>query len=230
MRQITPIVKNLIIINALMLLAAYVIGDRFHISLDNLLGLHYYKSQYFKPYQFVTHMFMHGGIMHLFFNMYALFLFGVALESVWGSRKFFTFYIITGLGAALINMLVNYFQFSHLTNEINAFINSPSPLSFELLIKKHFLGFFSTESEASVSSLVNAWTADPNNTVYLVDAKNILSKMMTELMDIPVVGASGAIFGVLLGFGMLFPNTILMFIFPPIPIKAKYVVLIYGAI
>ena len=97
MRNITPVVKNFIILNALMLLATFVIKSRFGIDLNERLGLYYIESPLFKPFQFVTYMFLHGDLFHLFFNMFALYMFGTALESYWGSQRFFVFYIITVL-------------------------------------------------------------------------------------------------------------------------------------
>lgn len=167
-----PVVKNLLIINGLMYLATlafYKTG----IDLNMKLGLFYIGSDYFHPYQFVTHMFMHGSLLHLFSNMFALWMFGMQLENFWGPKRFLFFYFFCGLGAAAIHSLVNYFEIQHL-----------------LL------------------------TED-------------LQRMM-NMINMPTVGASGAVFGVLLAFGMLFPNTRLMLLFPPIPIKAKYFVFFYA--
>jgi len=172
-----PVIKNLVIINSLVLLATYLTGDFMY----EKFSLFYFESPLFKPYQLVTHMFMHGGFMHLFFNMYALIIFGVALEQVWGSKKFFLYYMVTGLGAALLHSLVLYID---------------------------------------ASSLMNAVQAGDQIAVQKLDA----------LMRTPTVGASGAVYGVLLAYGMLFPNNVLQLIFPPIALKAKWFVLIFGAI
>jgi membrane associated rhomboid family serine protease len=141
---------------------------------------------------------MHGGIFHLVFNMYALWMFGKILEKVWGSQRFFIFYFVTGLGAAVIYTLVNYFQLSSIQSHIDPAIleNMKSLLSQEL-------------KYSSADFYINQWY---------------------DLINVPVVGASGAVFGVLLGFGMLFPNTVLQLLFPPVRLKAKYFVMIYGAI
>jgi len=172
-----PVIKNLVIINSLVLLATYLTGDFMY----EKFSLFYLESPLFKPYQLVTHMFMHGGFMHLFFNMYALIIFGVALEQVWGSKKFFLYYMVTGLGAALLHSLVLYID---------------------------------------ASSLMNAVQAGDQIAVQKLDA----------LMRTPTVGASGAVYGVLLAYGMLFPNNVLQLIFPPIALKAKWFVLIFGVI
>jgi membrane associated rhomboid family serine protease len=218
-----PVVKNLIYINVILFLAKWVLGSRFGINLIEILGLHYPTSELFKPVQIVTHMFMHADFFHIFFNMFALWMFGKILESVWGSQRFFIYFIITGLGAALIHTFVNYLQYSHIQSIIVAFHNAPSPDLFQDILFKNF------NIEAS-SEFLDAWRADPGSINYIGEANNALNTLYTKLIDVPTVGASGAVYGVLLAFGMLFPNTELMFIFPPVPIKAKYVVMGYGAI
>ena len=159
MGNVPPVVLRLLILNVVMYILTYLLQGR--INLGGWLALYSPGSEYFQPYQLITHMFMHANFYHLFFNMFALWMFGRVLENVWGGKRFFVYYFITGLGAAGLQLLVNYIQ------------DVP--------------------------------------------------------VDIPMLGASGAVFGVLLAFGMLFPNTRLMLIFPPIPIKAKWFVMIYGA-
>ncbi len=197
---LTPVVKNIIMINILMLLAYYAARSVFGIDLNGLLGLYFPKSEQFKPVQIVTYMFMHGGFWHLFFNMYALFIFGQVLENVWGPKRFFIFYMVCGLGAALTQEIVVAFQYNHLAQGLN-------PESLKLVINE--------------------------GTAYLNQGKVFTDETMKDLqilLNTPTVGASGAIFGVLLAFGVLFPNTQLMLLFPPIPIKAKYLVMGYGAL
>lgn len=167
-----PVVKNLLILNGLMFLAT-IAFEGMGIDLNKTLGLFYFESDYFHPYQFVTHMFMHGSLLHIFSNMFALWMFGMRLENYWGPKRFLFFYFFCGLGAASIHSLVNYFEIQQL-----------------------------------------AQTADP--------------EMLMAIKNIPTVGASGAVFGVLLAFGMIFPNTQLMLLFPPIPIRAKYFVFFYA--
>jgi membrane associated rhomboid family serine protease len=195
-----PVVKNLIFINILMLLAYYTVGSVFDIDLNRTLGLYFPKSEQFKPIQIITHMFMHSGPLHLFFNMFALYMFGTVLEQVWGPKRFLIFYFVCGLGAALTHESVIAFQYSHVAHSL-------SPENLQLVI-----------NEGTAYFNQGKLFTDP-------DMEN-----MQILLNTPTVGASGAIFGVLLAFGVLFPNTQLMFIFPPIPIKAKYFVMIYGGI
>jgi membrane associated rhomboid family serine protease len=224
--NIPPVVKNLIIINVIMLLATWILGNSFGIELTQILGLHYFKSELFQPYQFVTHMFMHGGLWHLFFNMFALWMFGRVLESVWGSKRFFIYFIVTGLGAAALHTFVIHLQMISILNDINAFNNTPSPEALAILVKNHFPEYYTQV----YSKLLNGWYASPDNPNYIIRAKQFLNELVNFKMNIPTVGASGAVFGILLAFGMLFPNTQLMLLFPPIPIRAKYFVIMYGAL
>ncbi len=224
--DIPPVVKNLIIINIIMLLATWVLGNAFDIQLSQVLGLHYFKSDLFQPYQFVTHMFMHGGLTHLFFNMFALWMFGRVLETVWGSKRFFIYFVVTGLGAAVLHTFVIHLQMASILNDIKAFSNTPSPEAFALLVKDHFPEYYSQ----IYSKLLNGWYSNPESSSYVAMAQQYANELLSLKMNIPTVGASGAVFGVLLAFGMLFPNTKLMLLFPPIPIKAKYFVIFYGAL
>ncbi|MBP6947614.1 MAG: rhomboid family intramembrane serine protease [Bacteroidales bacterium] len=169
--MMSPVIKNLIIINTVMLIATWIIGE----SMYEKLALFPFESPFFKPYQLITHMFMHGDFWHLFFNMYTLMIFGTVLERIWGSKKFLLFYFVTGIGAALCHSLVLHLQYDA-----------------------------------------------------LMEAGKIASA--TAVLGTPTVGASGAIYGVLLGYGMLFPDNRLQLIFPPVAMKAKWFVIIFGAI
>jgi membrane associated rhomboid family serine protease len=198
--SIPPVTKNLILINVLMLVISFTAGSLFNINLNHVLGLYFPKSEYFRPYQVVSHMFMHGGLTHLFFNMFALFMFGRVLESVWGPKRFFIYYMITGLGAALIHEGVNAIQYYNLAGQL-----SDAQLSM-VLSEGHNVIMRGQNYVDAASGSINA------------------------VLNVPTVGASGAVFGILLAFGMLFPNTQLFLLFPPIPIRAKYMVIGYGAL
>jgi membrane associated rhomboid family serine protease len=195
-----PIVKNIIILNIVMLLLTFALKAVWGTDLNSILGLYFPESDHFRSWQIVSHMFMHGGLIHLFFNMFALFMFGGVLERVWGPQRFLIYYLITGLGAAFTHEMVMWLQYTR----------SMAALSPEELQHIYDSGLEVLRS----------------GKVYTVDAAQTLN----TILNTPTVGASGAVFGVLLAFGMLFPNTQLMLIFPPIPIKAKYFVLAYGAI
>jgi membrane associated rhomboid family serine protease len=195
-----PVVKNIIMINILMLLAYYTVRSVFGVDLNGILGLYFPLSDSFKPLQILTHMFMHANFWHLFFNMYALYIFGMVLERVWGPKRFFIYYMVTGLGAALVHETVIAFEYNKLMNLLN-------PDQIQLVLNE--------------------------GATYINEGQVFTDPAMKDLqilLNTPTVGASGAIFGVLLAFGMLFPNTQLMLLFPPIPIKAKYFVIAYGVI
>ncbi len=223
--RISPVVKNLIIINTLVLILTWLIGYLYNYDITGLFGLHFFKSDKFHFYQYITYMFMHGGFLHLFFNMYALFVFGVVLEKVWGSKRFIIFYLVTGIGAALVHTLVNYIQFVPMLRDAHAFINTPSPELFNSFIKEYV-----TSPNRQIFDFINSWSLDPSNEQFKDTAITMINNHIQMVVDIPTVGASGAVFGILLAFGMLFPNTQLMLLFPPVPIKAKYFVLLYGGI
>ena len=197
-----PVVKNLIIINVVMFIALFVFASALRIDLNKELGLYYFKSSEFRPWQIVTHMFMHSEVrfFHIIFNMWALWLFGKTLESVWGSKRFLSYYLITGLGAAFLMTLVNFIQVSVLASNISA-------ADFDMVLSQG----------AGLIDQGRNWS-DP-----------VLAKL-NLIINLPTIGASGAVFGLLLAFGMLFPNTPLMIIPIPVPIKAKWLVIGYGAL
>ncbi len=224
MNTIPPVVKNLIILNVLLLLATWFLQSR-GVDLVEILGMHYPGSDKFRPHQIITHMFMHGGMAHLFFNMFALYMFGRVLESVWGSKRFFVYYFVTGLGAVALHTFVNYLEISSIQNLIEAFRNTPSPEILDEFVTKNL-----PNVPLEVRDFINTWYDDPANTAYASEGLSLMERINAMKMDIPTVGASGAVFGVLLAFGVLFPNTRLMLLFPPIPIKAKYFVIGYGLI
>ena len=194
-----PVTKNLIIINVVMWLVTILFLRLLQTNLNFILGLFPFQSPVFKPWQIVTHMFMHSTnrIFHLFFNMWALWMFGKVLESVWGGKRFLIYYLATGLGAALVHTLVNYIQLA-----------------------------------PDIMALKAAYSVDHINMALLnkiLQPGNPYYELGRELMR-PTVGASGAVYGVLLAFGMLFPNTPLMIIPIPIPIKAKWLIIAAGII
>ncbi len=169
--------KSLIIINVLVFVMCCLNEN----LMIRWFAMFYPKSPFFHIWQVVTHMFMHGGIWHIFFNMYTLFLFGSVLERMWGSKKFLFFYFVTGLGAVALHTAVQWAEVAHYQKQV-------------------FDG------------------------VYAAGAA-IQKNYMT-----PTVGASGAIYGLLLGYGMLFPDSIMRLLFPPVALKAKWFVLIFAGI
>jgi membrane associated rhomboid family serine protease len=225
MNRISPVVKNLLIINVLFFLATYLLGMQFNFDLTRHLALYYPGSEYFRPYQYVTYMFMHGGMAHIFFNMYALWLFGTAIENAWGGKRFLFYYLFTGIGAAILHTLVNFFINSGMASDITAFQNTPTPELFKQFVEAHN-GFFNQ----NVYDFIHQWSLSPGNQGYIATALENMHRVYQTTIGIPTVGASGAVFGILLAFGMMYPNVELMFLFIPFPIKAKYLVLGYGTL
>ncbi|MDG2499273.1 MAG: rhomboid family intramembrane serine protease [Flavobacteriaceae bacterium] len=218
MRQITPIVKHLLIINIIVFLGTYLLGnkDLFY----SLLALFYPLNDNFMPWQVFTHMFMHGGFQHLLFNMLALWMFGTAVERVFGQRKFLIFYLSSGLGAVALTFLVYYVQVYPLISDLQSF-----GFSFDFIREASSLNIISDNmfrGEVLVSKL------EPLMSDYRFSMSQLTEESFRMFFDLNVisngsmVGASGAIMGVLVAFGMLNPNAELMMLFLPIPIKAKY--------
>lgn len=192
--SIPPVVKNIIIINLILWLATEVFFQMKGLNLNYVLGMHYWGSDKFNFTQMITYMFMHGGFSHFFFNMFAVFMFGGTIERAWGSKRFLLYYLVTGIGAGIIQQIVWTIDLQPFTKAANEMISASSAegLSYQ------------------VSDLIQ-------------QKQEILNKFIT-------VGASGAVFGLLLAYGMMFPNSELFIMFIPIPIKAKYFVIFYGII
>lgn len=226
------VVKNILIINVIMFLASQVFISR-GIDLNDMLGLHYFLSEKFRLWQFITYMFMHGNFPHLFFNMFAVFMFGGAMENMWGPKKFLTFYIITGLGAAVAHYAIVYFQLNASLANINDYIASPSVDKLQSLITSNtFSGFSSREFNESLQSFIQTFneTYSKNPSEAIQMSVDFMKESKMAVYNAPVVvGASGAIFGILLAYGMTFPNNYL-YVYLVLPIKAKYFVIIYGLI
>ncbi len=182
MNNITPVVKNLLIINVIFFIAKWIFNNQ-GIFLEEHLAVFYFDSPYFKIWQPITYMFMHANLMHIFFNMFALYSFGSILEAHWGAKRFLNFYLITGLGALALQWAVQAIEVHQITGSV-------------------------------INPLLGSIPADKVTTIQSIYAG-------------PMVGASGAIFGLLVAFGMLYPNIELYIMFIPVPIKAKYIVPIY---
>ncbi len=196
MNNMTEMVKQLIILNAIFFIGSLLVGSDIA---NKYLALFYFENSNFGYWQLVSYMFMHGGWMHIIFNMYGLFAFGTALEQMWGSHKFLFFYISCGLGAAIIHTGVNYYVFEQGVQFLQT--NGFTPSDIKMLI---------TESRY--------------NTMYQDVVYNPVVQEMIQVLNTPTVGASGAIYGILVAFAFSFPNAELMMLFVPFPIKAKYFV------
>lgn len=199
MNNIPTVTKNLLAINVLMFLALLV-AEKQGVDLNSVLGLHLFASEGFQPYQLVTYMFMHASVTHLFFNMFALYMFGRTLEYMWGAKRFLVYYLVAGIGAALVQEAIGMVRYHEA-------LDGMSPLDVELVLSRGFDA--------------------------LREGKNFVNPQLAHLnvvLNSTTVGASGAIYAILLGFGILFPEE-RMFVFPvPFPIKAKYFVMGYVVI
>ena len=183
MNNMPTMTKNLLVINVLAFLATYVL-QRSGIDLNALLGLHFFKASNFHVYQFLTYMFLHGGFTHILFNMFALWMFGSVIERVWGPKKFLFYYIVCGVGAGIMQEMVQYGNYVLQGLAAYEYVNMGG-------------------AQISMDSYINMWTT---------------------------IGASGAVYGILLAFGMIFPNERLFIIPFPFPIKAKWLIVGYIAI
>lgn len=221
-----PVVRGLIIINLVMFILSWLAQKSLGINLNSMLGLYTPSTAHFSPYQFVTYMFMHGGFEHLFFNMFALWMFGRVLEQVWGSKRFLLYFTITGLGAAFIHTGINYINLESIRADAAIMLNTPSPETFAAFVSSHFPEYYNQV----YSIFLDRWFSNPNNSTLILQASEYTRQLIELQGNIPTVGASGAVYGVLLAFGMLFPNTQLMLLIPPIPIKAKWMVIGYGVL
>lgn len=226
-RLLPPVVKNLLIINGLFYLATISLESAFGIDLAKILGLHYFQSEYFQPYQYVTYMFLHANFGHILYNMFALWMFGYLLENVWGSKRFLTYYMITGIGAALIQTLVNWWSFSSIQDAAAIYAAQPSIDAFVGLVKHHFPQYYAYHD--TIKAFIGQWTLVPSDPGYISQSVDYIDQLIRLQMNIPTIGASGAVYGILLAFGMMFPN-MLVYIYFLFPIKAKWIVILYGAI
>ena len=227
-----PVVKNLLIINGLFYLASLVLESR-GIDLTDRLGLHYFAASDFQPYQLITYMFMHGSFMHLFFNMFALWMFGNTLENYWGPKRFLTYYLITGVGAAICHYTILYFQIQPTLEFVNNYLTNPSLNEFQTFISSPDLKLTTQTAIDHYNELIpttyNTALSTNNANEALRISVEYMQLYKADFLNSPViVGASGSVFGILLAFGMLFPNTML-YIYFAIPIKAKWFVILYGA-
>lgn len=223
--QLLPeVVKNLLIINGLMFLATYVIRNTYGFDLTEKLGLYFVGSPLFHPYQFISHLFMHGSIGHIFSNMFALWMFGNVLENYWGGKRFLLYYMITGLGAAFIHSLMMYLDLHSLQNAVQAYISAPTLDGFAQLVKHNAIPM---EYSDKYRAVLGYWMDHPGNAMVIEKSKELAEMLISFKANSPTVGASGAVFGVLLAYGMLFPNTVIYLYFA-IPVKAKYFVIFYG--
>jgi membrane associated rhomboid family serine protease len=194
MNNITDAIKHLIVINIIVFVAPQLMQTDY----TNILALHFPKNEHFGFWQYATHLFMHGGFAHILFNMYGLWAFGTPLEQMWGKNKFIFFYFSSGIGAGLIYTMVNYYQFNSI---------------FELFIQAGL-------NESEVIAILKQGSTNDFRVLEAITQQQF-NEIFT-LYNTPAVGASGAVYGVLVAFGMYFKDAKLALIFFPVPIAAKY--------
>ena len=218
--RLTPLVKNLLIINvAIALLQMF-----FKLDLGQYFGLHFILAPEFKPYQFITYMFLHStaSIMHLFGNMFALFIFGPLLEQFLGPKKFLILYMVTGIGAGLFYTGVNYLEVIDVKRDVEAYVDNPNSDDFNKLLIQH-----GTNLNPQIYNFVDDYSRNEDNPRLRAQSVSLAKELYNLYGRYNMVGASGAVFGILAAFALFFPNTELFLLFIPFPIKAKYLVSVY---
>ena len=226
--EILPaVVKNLLIINGLFFLAQNTLGGpTSEFSFENVFALHAWQSSLFKPWQLVTHMFLHGDFSHILGNMFGLWMFGSVLENLWGSKRFLTFYMVCGLGAALIHLLFLSWELMPIMKDYDLVFqqhaagNGAQADAMINFILRHDLAFDNRDA------LLSYMRENPENTEFMSRMFNNITTYYQSNLNTATIGASGAVFGVLAAFVYLFPNTYL-YIYFLIPVKAKWIGLLY---
>ncbi|AHM62002.1 rhomboid family protein [Flammeovirgaceae bacterium 311] len=226
MFNLTPVVKNLLLINVAVFGASVLLG--LEQKTIELFALYSIESDNFRAWQFVTYMFLHADLWHLFGNMIGLIIFGTWLEEVWGSSRFLQYYLITGLGAAILFMGVEFVEMKSVRDDVKAFLLEPNPNDFELVVTEHFESLYA-RNYSSITPLIRAYGNTPDDGQLERDAKIMVQQLYMATVNIPMLGASGAVFGVLLAAGLLFPYRRIMLLIPPIPMRARILVIFYGA-
>ena len=226
----TPMVKNLLIVNIGIFIVSIFCLINLRLDANLYFGLHSWYSENFKPWQFITNIFMHQywdmqGIVfgHVFRNMLALFFFGPMLEMRWGARRFLFFYLFTGVCAGFLYWGINAYQTAQLKSAVETYLSNPNPDGFADLMRN-----YDKHNLQSNIDYIDKYSYEPNNPSLISETKQYAKDLFRSHAGFSLVGASGAIFGILLAFAMLFPNTEMFLLFIPFPIKAKYFVTFYG--
>lgn len=218
-----PVVKNLLIINGILFFATYAFQSSFGFDLSQHLALFYPGSANFRVWQLLTHLFMHANIGHIFSNMFALWMFGAILENYLGSKRFLNYYILTGIGASILFLGVQALEIMPLQKSAEIYTANPTIGNYQAFVEEEV----PDNIKPDFNRIAEYWAQNPKS----LDAKKasvgIVNSLLNSKLNTPIVGASGAVFGILLAFGMLFPNT-LIYIYFFFPMKAKYLVILYG--
>jgi membrane associated rhomboid family serine protease len=224
--NLTPVVRNLLLINVIVFFVPNILPlftGGASVDFVRLFGLRYFYAESFQPYQLLTHLFVHGGLWHLLGNMFALFVFGPLLEQIMGRNRFLTFYMICGFGASSLHLIVNHIEIEMLKTSVANYMEQPGPDAFLHFVNQHLP---SVKKESY--DFLNSFTENPTSRRYIDESVDLAQSILVAKTNSPMVGASGAIFGILMAFAMIFPNLELTLLFPPIPVRAKYLVLFYA--
>jgi len=223
-----PVIKNLMIINGLVLLAqktSEMWGTEEWVT--DYFALHNIESPLFRPHQLVTHLFMHGDFFHFLFNMFALWMFGNLLEKLWSAKRFLIFYFSCGFGAAALHLLTLSLEYSSLHGDAVAFLHNSTPAELADFLKSN-PAIYHFYSSSKIQVLLNMWMDYPKDIQLIDQAQKLVREYQNISLNVPTVGASGAVFGALAAFGFLFPNTYI-YVYFFFPIKAKWFVILYAA-
>lgn len=219
-------VKHLLIINVLAFIATVVLRNSSTIDIERWAALYYIGNDHFRPWQYITYMFLHGSVEHIFFNMFALWMFGFTLENYWGTRRFVIYYLLCGIGAGMFHTAVIGLTSLPVLNAINAYAASPSPDALLQLYNDHFQGII---NPAWITEVTNMWRSGVPADYGIETTSALMDVYNNRIIGVPTVGASGAIYGILLAFGMTFPNE-RIYLYFLVPMKAKWFVIGYAVI
>lgn len=228
--EIPVVVKNLLIINVILFVAKFIFENHFGKDiLSDKLGLYFPLADQFHFYQFITYQFMHANFMHIAMNMLGLLFCGIRLEGIWGAKRFLIYYIVCGLGAGIIHMSWTGYQIHRDTKPVREFLNKPELGSFNELVNTYSFPNINPAWVTVHTDEVNRLARLGQTDKAITEAENMCNELLYDAYNNHVVvGASGAIFGILLAFGILFANTPVQLLFFPIPIPAKWLAIFIG--
>lgn len=216
---LTPVVRNLLILNIFAFAAA-----AFFPIIDQAGAMRVFGTAHWQPLQLVTYMFLHGSFFHILSNMFGLVMFGPVLEHTFGPKRFLMFYMVCGIGAGVLYAASNYWEVMQMQMAATEYLQLLEP---DLLLR--FLQKYdNTTYQLNWSFINEAYPNNPTNPEYVAMSRQMVANVLHSVDYRQMVGASGAVFGILMGFALLYPNVEMMLLFPPIPIKAKYFVGLYG--
>jgi len=220
MFNLTPTVRLLLFINVGLCFLQTQLGGQ----VEAFGALFPIGSMYFQLWQFLTYMFLHSGWGHLFSNMFGLVAFGPLLEQRWGGERFLTFWLICGVGAGALYSSVRYYELHKMNEAKTEFVHQPTGVGFRDFFDGNAPDYYSPARKAAAAALVR----NPNDQTLISSMVEDIQRLYSTSLNSPMLGASGALFGLIFAFGYLFPNTELMLLFFPFPIKAKYFVTLYA--